>query len=774
MDRLQVGEKEFSVVETWRDGPRKKTLLVKSDEGRLFVAHAYLKVEDVLSSTGQIGLAAHSHELQALSGLAHPGLPTIDRELSDEGECFLYPGPVPCQVTILHHIGGRTLGSQLDEFAKSGVPAPPGFIRTHLLQLAEILFYLHKNQLMHLDVHLENVLISDPSSTSLIDFEWSLTMDASRLSERTILRIDPRRAPDQWLLDIGHDSSEASPTRQEIHDSAYPWLDFYQFGILVGEVAEKVASLQPATENSYLREISRILTTYPSCRTVSYSELRSLLEKASIEFLYPYGVLELTQESRAARHMAIVGGYTLPKVGLLADLVATPAMRRLKRVNQLTLVEYVYEGAVHKRHLHLMHTTALTRELLSYLFADPLFRATFSAKDVRFLLAAVMLHDINHIPFLHTFQEARIPGVTDRNIFEAALALTLPGLSGTKTPTLQAVLDQWDIDKEALYRVTLLGRSKRHELRGPIEQFTQSVVDSGVDVDKLSYLWLDSHFTGVPIAGGIDYSRLFRSAKVVRDKDGMLHLGFDERALAAIEHVLHARMWNFRSIYWHKHNRSIMSMFLQVVDDALVREAPEPSDFIESALRMSEADMLVWLDERVRRLTGSGSILEPLRWLQGDGAYLEAYEVRPQQARDADDLLYLQLVRFSRRQSGGAERQAHIRIELAKAIERRTKVESVHVDEVLLDIPARQINDYGGPTYVTVDNRTVPLEQASDAALGLGTDYDRLAKRIRVFVSPRIAAELRISMHDNSNVRWMGDELLRIVRDMPTDDDGVT
>jgi hypothetical protein len=69
-------------------------------------------------------------------------------------------------------------------------------------------------------------------------------------------------------------------------------------------------------------------------------------------------------------------------------------------------------------------------------------------------------------------------------------------------------------------------------------------------------------------------------------------------------------------------------------------------------------------------------------------------------------------------------------------------VVSIRADEVLLDVPGRSV-DSGGKVYVEhADGRVLLLSELSQPVNHLGENYNVLAKRARVFVSPRIAQRL--------------------------------
>ena len=81
---------------------------------------------------------------------------------------------------------------------------------------------------------------------------------------------------------------------------------------------------------------------------------------------------------------------------LIISLIDTAEFQRLRRIKQLGLALYTYQGAEHSRFTHslgAMHLMTRTLDLLSGRYEIP-----FSARIVG--RVAALLHDIGHGPFL--------------------------------------------------------------------------------------------------------------------------------------------------------------------------------------------------------------------------------------------------------------------------------------------------------------------------------------------------------------------------------------
>jgi len=64
----------------------------------------------------------------------------------------------------------------------------------------------------------------------------------------------------------------------------------------------------------------------------------------------------------------------------------------------------------------------MTQRVWRHLVYDPLFLFHVEAADIRLLEILTLLHDLNHYPFLHYFQEAGVKHVADARINERIFA----------------------------------------------------------------------------------------------------------------------------------------------------------------------------------------------------------------------------------------------------------------------------------------------------------------------------------------------------------------
>src|SRR3982751_3245585 len=86
---------------------------------------------------------------------------------------------------------------------------------------------------------------------------------------------------------------------------------------------------------------------------------------------------------------------------LMVRLIDAREFQRLRRIKQLGLALYTYQGAEHSRFTHSLGVMFVMRRVL-----DQLARTHEAPADVRRLaLCAAMLHDIGHRPFWHVIEK---------------------------------------------------------------------------------------------------------------------------------------------------------------------------------------------------------------------------------------------------------------------------------------------------------------------------------------------------------------------------------
>ncbi len=223
-------------------------------------------------------------------------------------------------------------------------------------------------------------------------------------------------------------------------------------------------------------------------------------------------------------------------------VIDSPPMQRLRRIRQLGMTSLVYPSATHTRFEHSLGAMHIAGNLCNSL--------GFSEEDTAHVRMAALLHDVGHFPFSHLLDDR---GLLGKNRNHAAL-----GAEKIKKDFAE-LLGANNIDAK---RVAMIARG---------EGRFGSLLSGGIDIDKMDYLVRDAHFTGVAY-GMVDLTRLYHTAKF---NGG---LAFEQKALRNIESVVVSRFMMFQSVYLHPTVRSVDSMFVRAVENAIEKKALSPHD----------------------------------------------------------------------------------------------------------------------------------------------------------------------------------------------------
>jgi uncharacterized protein len=401
----------------------------------------------------------------------------------------------------------------------------------------------------------------------------------------------------------------------------------------------------------------------------------------------------------------------VPLTDRVRQLLDTPELRRLARISQLGLVNLVYPGACHSR---LEHSLGVYRNALVYLkqlAADDRFAAIIRPEDGETFLVAALLHDLGHWPFCHAIEDIALPGVPSHELFANSFLL-----EGEIADTLR---DDWNLQPRDV--TTLLSEKPT----GTRQRILKSMLSGPIDIDKMDYLGRDSLHAGVPYGRNFDQQRLIGSLCLNQAGDG---LAISHKGRTAAEMMVFARYVMFSEVYWHHAVRAATAMlqrafFLlqnQLDLDQLFRQPERPfiEQLIQAAADQPAAELLAGLFGPTRRLYK--------RWAEFSHfqhrAWYEAIARQP----------YRWLVSAGEMFATVASRQIGRRI-------------APH--EVLFDAPPVQREvEFHVEVFFPKEGVYRTLAEVSPAVHTLATrQFDDFVKRVRLFVHPRLAAELAAS-----------------------------
>ena len=238
---------------------------------------------------------------------------------------------------------------------------------------------------------------------------------------------------------------------------------------------------------------------------------------------------------------------------LLIRLIDTPEFQRLRRIKQLGLGLYTYQGAEHSRFTHSLGALHLMTRILDQL-TD---RHNIDAADRVAARGAALLHDVGHGPFSHAMEN--ILGVhheqmTMRTVLsdETELGRLLHSYSRELPPRIASII-------EGTFKPAALAQ----------------LVSSQLDVDRMDYLLRDSLMTGAKY-GLYDLEWIINALQIDEERD---RIYVAARGVFAVEEYLQARYYMFRQVYFHRTLRSA---------EAVLRSA------LRRALELVESGASVW------------------------------------------------------------------------------------------------------------------------------------------------------------------------------------
>jgi uncharacterized protein len=228
---------------------------------------------------------------------------------------------------------------------------------------------------------------------------------------------------------------------------------------------------------------------------------------------------------------------------LMIRLIDTPEFQRLRRIKQLGLGLYTYQGAEHSRFTHSLGALHLMTRVISKL-GDQFNINIFDRTAAR---AAALLHDVGHGPFSHAMEN--VLGVHHEQM--TTLAMT------SEATDLHQALRAFSDELPERVASVIDGSFKPAALA--------QLVSSQLDVDRMDYLLRDSLMTGAKY-GLYDLEWIINALQIDEDGD---RIYVAARGVHAVEEYLLARYYMFRQVYFHRTLRSAEAVLRSALRRAL-------------------------------------------------------------------------------------------------------------------------------------------------------------------------------------------------------------
>lgn len=435
-------------------------------------------------------------------------------------------------------------------------------------------------------------------------------------------------------------------------------------------------------------------------------------------------------------------------------VVDHPAFQRLRRVRQLGPTHLIYPGAVHTRFEHSLGVYSCVRMCVLSLLKNPTFASSTTEEDLLTVLAAGLLHDIGHYPFAHSLEALHLKG-RDTPRHEDVGGRIIRGefahlfASSAQAPTIADILSQqWGVDPE---RVISLCTGDMGAAPSAIDRILRSIISGSIDADKMDYLERDSHHMGVPYGRNYDRGRLLSSLTLNKNEDG---LAITSKGKVPAEMFIFGRYTMFSEAYWHHTVRAASAMIEGAMAAFHSRGAVSGDAFLTQLLSHDDDRLLEWMREQ----TPAGSATR----------YLTAGLTNNRRR------LYKRIATFSRVYAEERKKRAYARIyrmdaPALYALSDRIRVRlaarvgrTLHPADIIIDTPPRDKDKLESIEVVypgASGRQFYPLHELSRVVAGIQDDFMMVVKKIRVFVEPSVAADLKDSAPGSSEKSPV-DELL--------------
>lgn len=229
-------------------------------------------------------------------------------------------------------------------------------------------------------------------------------------------------------------------------------------------------------------------------------------------------------------HNIISLDESAPEDRLIVDLIDSAEFQRLRRIRQLGLAMFTYQGAEQSRFTHslgVMHVMTRALDLLGL-------QHKISAEARIVGRAGALLHDLGHGPLSHVVEKVfrfHHEDWTRRIVLDDSTEVN--GILQSIDPALPGKL-------ASLYRHTYS------------PAFVSQLVSSQLDCDRMDYLLRDSLMTGAKY-GIFDLEWVLHALRIDESCD---RIYVESKGLYAVEEYLQARYYMFRQVYFHRTLRS--------------------------------------------------------------------------------------------------------------------------------------------------------------------------------------------------------------------------
>jgi HD superfamily phosphohydrolase len=243
-------------------------------------------------------------------------------------------------------------------------------------------------------------------------------------------------------------------------------------------------------------------------------------------------------------HHDITLNRNKPEERLIIDLIDAPEFQRLRRIQQLGISFYTFQGAEGSRFTHSVGVMHVTSRLINLLAETN----TAVAGQKAVALASALLHDVGHGPFSHVTE--KILGY-DHEDWSCRI------ISGDTK--VRSILDKYQSDSNLSEKLVRVLKKKYQP------KYVSHLISSQLDCDRFDYLLRDSYMTGTAY-GLFALERILSSLEIDEKGDRIIVVG--EKGQSAVEDYLFARYSMYAQVYYHKKNLAVRAHLSKLINRA--------------------------------------------------------------------------------------------------------------------------------------------------------------------------------------------------------------
>jgi serine/threonine protein kinase/DNA-binding SARP family transcriptional activator len=284
--------------------------------------HKYVVVKKIID--GFVGTIEARGEVDILKQLHHTGLPQVYNFLMIGNNVY----------TVMEYIEGRDFKYYLDQ----GYVFPEQSLWIWLEQLADVLNYLHSHGILHMDIKPGNIMLTNEGNICLIDFNISLSDNASSLVGMSYAYASPEQVK-KWngITYQNADANIALDARSDIYSLG---VSFYH---MMTKVVPNPTHVGMPPLSDYSQYYSKNLISIVS-KMMEVNREKRFQDAAKLKH-----AITLTQRTKAEKAtLGVVFGAMLAAVVILALVMGIMIYKNLGGVSDKDVRKIIAEETLLK------------------------------------------------------------------------------------------------------------------------------------------------------------------------------------------------------------------------------------------------------------------------------------------------------------------------------------------------------------------------------------------------------------------------------------------